>query len=171
MRIFCLRHGLTDACENKDKTFNKDVSLNFSGKLQVLKTRDSLHASLRDIRHVRTSPTLRTVESAALFELSVPSIQDPRLYNKKDSNEAYTSELLSLLQELVWDHNDGDVLLCTHGRIIKMLYSIIMYGSFRQDIIDSLSLEYGTMTVFFHGKEEDAFSCEILNNQLFSQSN
>jgi phosphohistidine phosphatase SixA len=159
MRLFCLRHGATDACENTDKSVNKDVSLNLAGVDQVLATGRLFGERLRRVRLVLVSPTRRTEESAALLRLAAPLARDDRLHNKKSSDGEYAAGLLSLLQDVAVH---GDVLLCTHGRIVKMLYSILVHGGFRQDVIDGLVLSYGSMTVF--RLDETAAVCEVLDN-------
>ncbi|NDE14325.1 hypothetical protein EBZ80_05270 [bacterium] len=160
MRIFCLRHGATDACESTDKALNKDVSLNVAGIEQVLATHRLFRDRLRGVRLVLVSPTRRTEESAALLRLPSPLLHDARLHNKKHSDEEYAADLVSLMSELV--SRGEDVLLCTHGRIVKMLYSILTRGAFRQEVIDALRLDYGTMTVFrIDGGET---RCEVFGN-------
>lgn len=159
MRLFCLRHGATDACESTDKAVEKDVSLNVAGVEQVLATHRLFRDRLSGVRLVLVSPTRRTEESVALFRLPAPLLRDGRLHNKKPSDKEYADALVSLVGDLA--ARGDDVLLCTHGRIVKMLYSILIHGAFRQDVIDGLSLSYGAMTVFRLGETS---VCEVLDN-------
>lgn len=141
MKIFLLRHGVTDACFQKTKM--KDVCLSPIGIHQIHNLLDSLPSSIETIY---CSPTLRTIETAEIIQkkLKCKIIVDVRLKNKLDaSNPDYFHNIQTFLSDLSFDK--GDILLVSHGRIIKMIYSIINHQKIDVGVIDHLEIDYGDL--------------------------
>jgi len=141
MKIYLLRHGLTDACFKQTKM--KDVCLSDTGIRQIHDLLDHLPGSIKTIY---CSPTLRTIESAEIIQkrLGCKIVVDGRIKNKLDeSNPDYFQNLQTFLSDLPLDK--GEILLVSHGRIIKMIYSIINHHKIDKDVIDHLEIDYGDL--------------------------
>lgn len=127
--VYIVRHGITDA--SLIDTNHKDVSLNKKGQEQIRR----LIPILPICECIYTSPTKRTLESSQILQPHSPIIIDHRLHNK--DSESYIDNLKSLLHDL---HQSPfhSILLVTHGRMIKFLYSIC-----HSIPTNSLSIDYG----------------------------
>lgn len=150
--IYLIRHGETDNCHSSDKN-NKNVSLNSSGIEQIHK----LLPIIPDPTLILASPTIRTIESAHIMARGKNIVvEEPRLWNK---SEDYHMNLTSLLQDLRTRHDGAHdiILLVTHGRIIKMIFSLITYGFIHKETMDELVLDYGDMFCVQNGSD-DKFS-------------
>jgi broad specificity phosphatase PhoE len=147
MRVYLVRHGITDACGletvNNIKP-NKDVSLSELGRQQVKKACLQLP---RNISKIYTSPTLRTIETSEIikdyYHSNVEIIPDVRIKNKiQIMDTSYPINLQGFLQELSLQEEE-DIVIVTHGRIIKMLYSLTFYKCIDCNFMDSLEIDYG----------------------------
>lgn len=140
MRVYIVRHGHTDACGGP-KSENKDVPLSETGRRQIEKIRSLMPATLSAIY---TSPTLRTTETAVIVRHTkneIPIVPDIRLKNK---DNRYELKLCAFLEDMRSRHHDeDDIAIVTHGRIVKMIYSIVSEGVIDFDLTDSLELDYG----------------------------
>jgi broad specificity phosphatase PhoE len=151
MLIYLIRHGLTDACFSEDKSA-KNVYLNKEGKNQIINSAKKISS----ISRIITSPTLRTIESSEIIRSIVnPNIEiqtDYRLLNKVNEGQTYVSNLKTFLDEIK-KYNDT-LLLVTHGRIIKMIYSIIVHDTINVDFIDELEMDYGSISIIEYTGEK-----------------
>jgi broad specificity phosphatase PhoE len=147
MRVYLVRHGITDACGletvNNVKP-NKDVSLSELGRQQVKKACLQLP---RNISKIYTSPTLRTMETSDIIkdycDSNLEIIPDLRIKNKiQIIDTSYQTNLQGFLQELSLLEKE-DVVIVTNGRIIKMLYSLTFHKCIDCNFMDSLELDYG----------------------------
>jgi broad specificity phosphatase PhoE len=154
MFIYLIRHGVTDACFISDKSA-KNVYLNSEGKQQI----NNISKNIPKIDKIYTSPTLRTIETSEIIRINCnPSVEietDYRLLNKVKEEETYESNLKSFLIDL--KKKNKTILLVTHGRIIKMIYSIIMKGYIDLDFINLLSMDYGSLSKFEYINEKFHF--------------
>jgi broad specificity phosphatase PhoE len=145
MIIYLVRHGVTDACKNSDKRL-KNVYLNSEVKKQI----NNISKRIPKIDKIFTSPTLRTIETADIIRINCnPNADmntDYRLLNKVDEGQTYINNLKSFLDYL--KKENGTILLVTHGRIIKMIYSIVLYNTIDINFIDRLSMDYGSISKF-----------------------
>ena len=149
MRVFLVRHGITDACGletvNNVKP-NKDVSLSELGRQQVKKACLQLP---KNISKIYTSPTLRTMETSDIIkhycDSNVEIIPDIRIKNKiQIIDTSYQTNLQGVLQELsLLENSNTNIVIVTHGRIIKMLYSLLFHKCIDCNFMDSLELDYG----------------------------
>jgi len=162
MRIYLLRHGITPACTDKHtKKLFKNMSLSERGRQQIINICPKISTN---ICKIYTSPTLRTIESAQIVQsICSPDAEivvDIRLKNKiDDENDSYLENILQLLNHLQTgfsQYKDYDILFVTHGRIIKMIYSIIEHQSIKKEIMDDLDIDYADLFVFY--LEHDKFS-------------
>jgi broad specificity phosphatase PhoE len=154
MIIYLVRHGITDACNNSDKSL-KNVYLNSEGKQQI----SNISKIIPKIDKIFTSPTLRTIESADIIRLNcnpnADIITDYRLLNKVDEGQTYINNLRNFLNYL--KNEKETILLVTHGRIIKMIYSIILYDNIYINFINGLSMDYGSLSKFEYINEKFNF--------------
>ena len=115
MKLYLVRHGLTDACLPGYDKSTKNISLNEEGKRQIAAL------SIPCITRILASPTLRTQETAhqILVQSSVPLQVETeiRLWNKVSHEDLYEKNIRSLLLDL--SDLESVVVLVTHGRIIK----------------------------------------------------
>jgi broad specificity phosphatase PhoE len=143
MIIYLVRHGITDACNNSDKSL-KNVYLNDEGKQQI----NNISKKISKIDKIFTSPTLRTIETANIIRINCNEdaniITDYRLLNKVDDGQTYINNLRNFLDYLKGEKET--ILLVTHGRIIKMIYSIVLYNTIDINFIDGLSMDYGSIS-------------------------
>jgi broad specificity phosphatase PhoE len=146
MKIYLVRHGCTDECQKNIKQ-RLDSPLNVLGVEQIKKINVKT-----DIIYV--SPSRRTIESAKLINPNARVIVDNRLYNKKRDLEHYSNELHSFLDE-IRELNYNEVMIVTHGRIIKMIYSILEFNYIDTNFTDALSMEYGSISTIENNKMID----------------
>lgn len=161
MKIYLLRHGITDACLQNTKM--KDVHLSELGKLQIMKIKRYIPNS---IEKIYSSPTLRTMETAKIInkDLECPILTDLRLKNKLDENfPDYFQNISSFIKDLE-QNDDMDIVLVTHGRIIKMMYSIINFKKIEINIIDKLNIDYGDLFCIDKIKEKFYFNWKKIND-------
>lgn len=142
MKIYLVRHGTTADCLC-DKKQGLDTPLNELGKKQIEKI--NIKTDL-----IYVSPTRRTIESAKIICPDTKIKVDNRLYNKKRDLEHYTNELRSFLNEI--KTLDTDVMVVTHGRIIKMIYSILEFNYINTNFTNSLDMEYGSVSIIENNK-------------------
>lgn len=159
MKVYIVRHGVTDACglvSVDNIKPNKDVSLSITGVEQV---RSILESLPKTITKIFTSPTIRTIETSQIIAdycISNPEvIHDVRIKNKVVvMDTSYTINISSFLNHLL-TLNDKEVVLVTHGRIIKMMYSLLNFGKIDCDIMDKLELNYAS--IFLMEKDSNQF--------------
>lgn len=161
MKIYLLRHGITPACTDKQtKKLFKNISLSEQGKEQIIKICPNISTQLYKIY---TSPTIRTMESAQIVQsLRAPGAEievDIRLKNKiDDENDSYFENIIQLLNHIKENNpRDSEILLVTHGRIIKMIYSIIQYNEINKEIMDGLEIDYADLFLFYLEKGDFSF--------------
>ena len=140
--IFLLRHGCTNSCLIKDKSINNDVSLNDSGILQIKLAAEKLKDITFDL--IISSPTIRTNETAKLIDNKCKIIIDRRILNKNLNIQSYEQDLKSFLRDL-HELTFENLLIVTHGRIIKMIHSIIINNHIDTNFIDNIELDYGSL--------------------------
>lgn len=136
MTIYLVRHGETDACLTK--TEKKNVSLNKKGIIQC----DEISKKINELNfdYIITSNTKRTIETATRINTNNKQIIiDDRVLNKQENNKMYYNNLVEIIKEC----KNKNIIIVTHGRIIKMLLSISKFNSINQNFIDSLNLYYG----------------------------
>jgi broad specificity phosphatase PhoE len=149
MSIYIVRHGITDACGLEPvngKKPNKDVPLSETGREQILETCQYIPQS---VTKIYTSPTLRTLETADIIKTKVgllaPILSDHRLKNKVESEDAsYQNNIKEFLHDILPFEN---IVIVTHGRIIKMLYSLINQDVINVTLMNSLTIGYGDVFV------------------------
>ena len=153
-KIYIVRHGETDACHQKQMTateeINKDVWMNEKGREQIEKTVTKIP---KTVGKIIASPTFRTMEVAHRIHdhsFFASIITDVRLHNKMENNSIYESNIISLLKDLKEDVEE-EIVLVTHGRIVKMIFSIISKGTLDQNIMDTIDLTYGGLTILQYG--------------------
>jgi len=145
MSIYIVRHGITDACNQEPvngKKPNKNVSLSEIGREQILEACPYIS---RSVTKIYSSPTLRTLETAGIIKknlgLLAPILSDHRLKNKVESEDAsYQNNIKEFLHDLSPSEN---IVIVTHGRIIKMLYSLINLDVINVTLMDTLTIGYG----------------------------
>lgn len=137
-----MRHGITDACLKDTK--NKDVYMSNNGVEQIKKSLCHIPLSVKTIY---TSPTLRTIQTANIVSQTIPTckiIVDSRIKNKLDSEFSdYFQNLKSFLDGLTG--REEDMLIVSHGRILKMIYSIINFDKIDISVINTLDIDYGDL--------------------------
>jgi len=148
MKVYIVRHGITDACglvtvDNIKP--NKDVSLSATGVEQV---RAMLGSLPKTITKIFTSPTIRTIETSQIIAnycITHPEIiEDLRIKNKVVvMDSSYTTNINSFLEDLC-TFQDKEVVLVTHGRIIKMMYSLLNIGKIDCEFMNKLELDYAS---------------------------
>ena len=150
MLIYLLRHGETDLCYSKRKDIDKNISLNETGIQQI---RDAI-IKLTNVKidKIYCSPTIRTIETANIvkekFNLSFDLIIEDRLLNKQINDTVYEDQLKSILDDIKKQESAGStIILVTHGRIVKMLYSIVKLGKIDNNFLDTIDLEYGHLDI------------------------
>ena len=149
MKVYIVRHGVTDACglvSVDNIKPNKDVSLSTTGIEQVHGILDSLP---KTITKIFTSPTIRTIETSQIIAdycTTKPEIiEDLRIKNKVVvMDSSYTINITSFLEDLS-TYKDKEVVLVTHGRIIKMMYSLLNLGKIDCEFMDKLDLDYASV--------------------------
>lgn len=149
MKVYIVRHGVTDACglvSVDNIKPNKDVSLSTTGIEQVRAILDSLP---KTITKIFTSPTIRTIETSKIIAdyctTNPEIIQDLRIKNKVVvMDSSYTTNITSFLEDLC-NFQDKEVVLVTHGRIIKMMYSLLNFGTIDCDFMNTLELDYASV--------------------------
>lgn len=149
MSIYIVRHGITNACGLEPvngKKPNKNVPLSETGRVQIL---EACQYIPRSVTKIYTSPTLRTLETAEIIKkylgLSAPIHSDYRLKNKVESEVAsYQNNIKEFLYDILPFEN---IVIVTHGRIIKMLYSLITQDVINVTLMNSLSIAYGDVFV------------------------
>ena len=163
MKIYLLRHGITPASADKQtKKLFKNVPLSEEGRRQIIQICPFIRSN---ISKIYTSPAIRTLETAQIVQShAFPEAEiviEVRLKNKIDdeTSHSYLDNIVQFLGDLRVNHQDSDLLLVTHGRIIKMIYSIIQYNSIDKEIMDCLDIDYGDLFVLY--LEEDIFSFPI----------
>jgi broad specificity phosphatase PhoE len=151
--IFLVRHGETPLCHTTDKTIDKNVPLSEKGRAQI----EAICPKIpRNCAVIYTSPTIRTKETANIIQnTSCPHaiiVTDARLLNKADQQAQYDTNIRSFLSEIL--SGSENVVVVTHGRIVKMIYSIVKFGIIDIEIMDNLKIEYGDSfkIVSDHGK-------------------
>lgn len=152
MIIYLLRHGETNLCYSKRKDIDKNISLNDKGIQQVI---DASTKIKNNINKIYCSPTIRTIETANIIKkecnFSCDIIIDNRLLNKQINDDKYEEQLKLLLDDLnklnKSDESDLSIILVTHGRIVKMLYSIAKLGKIDNDFLDTIDLEYAHIDI------------------------
>jgi len=150
-KIYIVRHGETDACESSSGSVDKNVLMNEKGRAQIEKILPKIPKS---IGKIFTSPTLRTIETAQMIQVhsmfSTLEV-DGRLYNKMADDEEYEDNIRTLLDGLEKDP-EPEIVLVTHGRIVKILFSILSVGRIDRSVMDILhNLSYGSLTILEHG--------------------
>ena len=74
-----------------------------------------------------------------------PILSDHRLKNKVESEDAsYENNIKEFLHDILPFEN---IVIVTHGRIIKMLYSIIVENKINIKLLESLTIGYGDVFV------------------------
>ena len=152
-KIYIVRHGETDACHQTatvTEEVNKDVWMNEKGREQIEKTVSKIP---KTVGKIIASPTFRTMEVAHRIHdhsYFASIITDVRLHNKMENNSIYESNIISLLKELTEDV-EKEIVLVTHGRIVKMIFSIISKGTLDRNIMDTIDLTYGGLTILQYG--------------------
>lgn len=149
MKVYIVRHGVTDACglvSVDNVKPNKDVSLSTTGIEQVHGILDHLPKTTTKIF---TSPTIRTIETSQIIAdyctTNPEIIQDLRIKNKVVvMDSSYTTNITSFLEDLC-NFQDKEVVLVTHGRIIKMMYSLLNLGKIDCDFMNKLELDYASV--------------------------
>ena len=175
MRCFVIRHGITDACT--DPSLPKNILMNEQGRAQihdacahiqsVLMTTVFSHAT------IYTSPTMRTIETSKILHKflqplcinPITILQDDRLLNKSEIR-AFEDNIKQFINDLKMNHpvdNTHLLFLVTHGRIIKMMFSIMDRDVIDTTLTDDLQLDYGdvfelqpTLRHFLHGSFKTA---------------
>lgn len=142
MKIYLVRHGITADCLS-DKKQSLDCPLNDLGISQIIKINIKTD-------FIYVSPTRRTIESGKIICPDAKIKVDNRLYNKKRNIEHYTNELRSILDEV--KSLDTDIIIVTHGRIIKMIYSILEFNYIDTNFTDRLSMEYASVSLIENNK-------------------
>jgi len=145
MSIYIVRHGITDACGLEPvngKKPNKNVPLSETGREQILEASQYIPQL---VKKIYTSPMLRTIETAEIIKTKVgllaPILPDLRLKNKVESEDAsYQNNIKEFIKDLSPSEN---IVIVTHGRIIKMLYSLINLDVINVTLMDSLTIGYG----------------------------
>jgi len=163
MFIYLFRHGMTDQCIDKQKGMNKNVSLNSTGRQQVENVSQLLKGKI--ITKIYSSPTLRTLESAQIFRRlldldNVEICKEDRIFNKQTD---YEKVLNSFLEDC--KSQNENIAVFTHGRMIKMLYSLLLFHEIRIDFTDRLEIDYGTLNVVENGTMI-MFNSQPVNNIL-----
>jgi broad specificity phosphatase PhoE len=142
--IFVVRHGDTGS-----KCKAVDAPLNEEGRHQA----QELIGVLPPFDIIICSPALRALQTAQLISETV--VVDDRLLNKKPSDTDYERALRSLLSELP---TLGNVVLVTHGRIAKMLYSMIALGRLSREFTDEFpDLGHGKVWYSFEATSSGNF--------------
>lgn len=144
MRCFLVRHGITDACI--DPSLPKDVMMNDQGRRQIRESAQRLwHIIQKDASNIciYCSPTKRTTETAHILQdvfqtNNIPVHHDERLLNKSN---IFFENITDFISHIKMHH--GIVIAITHGRIIKMMYSIMECGRIDTELTDRLELDYG----------------------------
>lgn len=134
---------MTDACGD-GTILDKDVPLNAAGIQQIEQLHDVLLRRGVRIGRVYASPTKRTRHTAAILNGSGHIVVDRRLLNKQVNDDLYAENLKNLFTDI----GESDVMLVTHGRIVKMIYSFLLFGEIRRGVTDSLSMDYGSLSIF-----------------------
>jgi len=149
MKVYIVRHGVTDACglvSVDNIKPNKDVPLSTTGVEQVRAILDILP---KTITKIFTSPTIRTIETSQIIAdyctTNPEIIQDLRIKNKVVvMDSSYTINITSFLEDLS-TYQDKEVVLVTHGRIIKMMHSLLNLGKIDCEFMDKLELNYASV--------------------------
>lgn len=148
-KVYLVRHGETDAC-GRDDVIEKDVLMNENGRRQIEKVIKKLP---RTMTRILTSPTLRTMETAQKIQEYSWYAQietDHRLHNKAENDERFENNIKELLSGLR-DDPDEEMVLVTHGRIIKMIFAILSTGRLDRATMDIIELSYGGLTILQYG--------------------
>ena len=148
-KVYIVRHGETDAC-GKEDVKEKDIWMNEKGRLQIEKVLSKLP---RTIDKILTSPTLRTMETAQKiqeYSLFAPIETEIRLHNKAENDDVFEKNIQSLLSDLR-DDPEQEIVLVTHGRIVKMIFAILSTGKLDRAIMDMIDLSYGGITILQYG--------------------
>jgi len=159
VKLFLIRHGMTDAC-TFDYQGDKNIFMNATGRNQIELCLEKL-TQFPLPRHITfyTSPTLRTKQTTELLQsyfrglglgLNLNIVIEPRLYNKQRD---FYSTLRALLDEIssrkliLKEEKDADewMFFVTHGRIIKMVFSILTENRINTKLTDSLSIDYANI--------------------------
>jgi broad specificity phosphatase PhoE len=147
MNVYLVRHGITDACGletiNNVKP-NKDVMLSTLGRDQIVEACKKLP---KDITKIYTSPTIRTIETAEIIKNYCDNhpeiIIDIRIKNKVvEFDSSYGQNLNGFINDLKM-LKEKNIVLVTHGRIIKMIYSLMTRNEIDCKFMDGLELKYG----------------------------
>jgi broad specificity phosphatase PhoE len=157
-KIYIIRHGETDACHHKKQVYmnneeteiNKDEWMNEKGREQIEKILGKIP---RTVGKIIASPTFRTMEVAHRIQehsFFASIITDVRLHNKMENDSIYESNIISLLNDIKEDMEE-EIVLVTHGRIVKMIFSIISKGVIDRSIMDIIDLTYGGLTILQYG--------------------
>lgn len=144
MTIYLIRHAETnDSLLKKDKNNilvnidKKNVSLNDNGIIQCSEIKKKI--SSLQFECIITSDTKRTIQTATLINNNKEIIIDNRVLNKQENNNMYYNNLV----EIIKNYKNKNVIIVTHGRIIKMLLSISKFNYINQSFLDSLNLYNG----------------------------
>lgn len=160
MIIYLIRHGITDACNN-DQIINKNVSLNQQGIIQIEYIRSKID---QNVKNIICSNTKRTIETSKIIqEKIISNINiDDRLLNKNKNDELYFELIKSLLNELIT--KDENIILVTHGKIVKMIFSIIKFNEINKSYTNSLELGYGSLCILDYNNNK--FDKKLYNYHL-----
>lgn len=162
MIIYLIRHGITDACNN-DQIINKNVSLNQLGIIQIEYIRSKID---KNVKNIICSNTKRTIETSKIIQQKIISninIDDRLLNKNKEKNdELYYQVIKCLLNELII--KDENIILVTHGKIVKMIFSIIKFNKIDKSYTDSLDLGYGSLCILEYYNNK--FDIKLYNYHL-----
>ncbi len=148
-KIYLIRHGLTDMCKMpKSPSQNRDVYLSVEGVKQM----ERLSRFLKNDQHsiIYTSNFKRTIQASEIILNNQSNCQiqiDNRLSNKNELFN-FKQNIIEFVNDLKKDESDYNILLVTHGRIIKLLYYYLKYNYFPDQIPKLDWCYYGSVTQF-----------------------
>ena len=169
MFFFGIRHGECEKNKCTNKYESDSVVLNENGQEQMQQCASFLqHTFIHSSCPYRiyTSPVPRVVESATLLRTHLQKraewkngeiCVDQRLSNKQSEFE---NSLKWVLRDMKKDaENEHISLVVTHGRVLKMLYSISKYGSIISSYTQTLDdFAHGQVFTFFYSPKNIAAS-------------
>jgi len=162
MIIYLIRHGITDACNN-DQIIDKNVYLNELGISQIKFISDLIPKNHN--YKIFCSDTKRTIQTANIindclftnYEIKI----DNRLLNKNCNDDLYYINIHCFLKEILELYEN--VILITHGKIIKMILSIIKFHKIDKSYTDSLDLGYGSIFIL-----DEKLNIKLYNHHLIT---
>lgn len=146
IQLFLVRHGETDMSYLKKYPLqNRNVPLNQNGIKQIEQV--SRYLQNKNFKKIVTDNTLRTLQSSRIIaDLQKPSIStidiEPRLTNKENTSNI-KKNIVDLLKVIEDEYTNSNVCWVCHGKIIKIIYYLMEYSQFPEEITKLSWCYYG----------------------------